>query len=127
MVENPENGIYNATGPSKQLRVGGMLDQIKAALISNATVTWVTEDFLTRQKVEPWSDMPVWTGRESGLARAKIDRALSKGLTFRSLAETARNTLAWFTSQPRDRQAKLRAGLAPEHETQVLAAWKKEV
>jgi len=127
MVENRETGIYNATGPAKPLGMGGMLDETKAAMKSKATFTWVTEDFLTRQKVEPWSDMPVWTGRESGLARAKIDRALSKGLTFRSLAETARNTLAWFTSQPRDRQAKLRAGLAPEHETQVLAAWKKEV
>src|SRR5437016_3694241 len=60
MAENRKTGIYNATGPSKQLRVGGMLDQTKAALDSNATFTWVTEDFLTRQKVEPWSDMPVW-------------------------------------------------------------------
>src|SRR6266511_4101391 len=127
MAENRETGIYNATGPAKPLGMGGMLDQIKAALKSNTTFTWVTEDFLTRQKVEPWSDMPVWTGKESGVARAKIDRALSKGLTFRPLAETARDTLAWFKSQPPDRQSKLRAGLAPEHETQVLAAWKKEV
>ncbi len=126
MVENRETGIYNATGPSKQLRVGGMLDQIKAALDSNATFTWVMEDFLTRQKVEPWSDMPVWTGKDSGLARAKIDRALSNGLTFRPLAETAHDTLAWFKSLPQDRQSKLRAGLTPEREAEVLAAWKKE-
>jgi 2'-hydroxyisoflavone reductase len=76
--------------------------------------------------VEPWSDMPVWTGKESGLALAKIDRALSKGLTFRPLAETAGDTLAWFKLQPPERQAKLRAGITPEHETEVLAAWKKE-
>ena len=126
MVENRETGIYNATGPSKQLRVGGMLDQIKAALDSNATFTWVMEDFLTRQKVEPWSDMPVWTGKDSGLARAKIDRALSNGLTFRPLAETAHDTLAWFKSLPQDRQSKLRAGLTPGRETEVLAVWKKE-
>src|SRR5438876_12215277 len=126
MAENLETGIYNATGPAKPLGIGGMLDETKAAMKSNATFTWVTEDFLTRQKVEPWSDIPVWTGRESGLARAKIDRALSKGLTFRSLAETARNTLAWFTSQPQDRQSKLRAGLTPEREAEVLATWKKQ-
>src|SRR5438876_1114334 len=126
MTENRETGIYNATGPSKQLGVAGMLDQIKAALDSNARFTWVTEDFLTRQKVEPWSDMPVWTGKESGLARAKIDRALSNGLTLRSLTETAHDTLAWFKSLPQDRQSKLRAGLTPERETEVLAAWKKE-
>src|SRR5438093_11040700 len=126
MVENGETGIYNATGPAKPLGVGGMLDEIKAALKSNARFTWVNEEFLTQQKVEHWSDMPVWTGKDSGVARAKIDRALSKGLTFRPLAETARETLAWFKSLPQDRQSKLRAGLTPEREAEVLAAWKKK-
>jgi 2'-hydroxyisoflavone reductase len=126
MVENGETGIYNATGPAKPLGVGGMLDEIKAALKSNARFAWVTEDFLTQQKVEAWSDMPVWAGREGGLARAKIDRALSKGLTFRPLAQTARDTLTWFKSLPQDRQSKLRAGLTPEREAEVLAAWKKK-
>jgi len=126
VVENRETGIYNATGPAKPLGIGGMLDEIKVALKSNATFMWVTEDFLTQQKVQPWSDMPVWTGKESGLARAKIDRALSKGLTFRPLAETARDTLAWFKSQGRDRQAKLRGGITAEREAEVLTAWKKQ-
>src|SRR5438876_8962294 len=124
MVENRETGIYNATGPAKPLGIGGMLDGIKDALKSNAKFMWVTEDFLTQQKVQPWSDMPVWTGRESGLSRAKIDRALSKGLTFRPLAETARDTLAWFKSLPQDRQAHPKAGLSPEREAEGLAAWK---
>ena len=127
MVENRETGIYNATGPAKPLGIGGMLDGTKAALKSNATFTWVNEEFLTQQKVEPWSDMPVWTGRESGVARAKIDHALSKGLTFRPLAETARDTLAWFKSLPQDRQSKLRTGITAEREREVLEAWKKKV
>src|SRR5437588_12866416 len=126
MVENRETGIYNATGPAKPLGIGGLLDEAKAALNSNAIFTWVTEEFLTRQKVEPWSDMPVWTGKESGLARAKIDRALSKGLIFRRLAETARDTLAWFESLPQERQSHLKSGLSPERETEVLNAWKKQ-
>src|SRR6266705_1240581 len=126
MVENRETGIYNATGPAKPLAIGEMLDQIKAALNSDATFTWVTADFLEKQKVEAWSDMPVWTGEERGMARTNITRALAKGLTFRPLAETARDTLAWFKSQPQDRQSKLRAGLTPEHEAEVLAAWKKK-
>ncbi|HWY50408.1 MAG TPA: NAD-dependent epimerase/dehydratase family protein [Chthoniobacterales bacterium] len=126
MVENSEAGIYNATGPAKPLGIGGMLDGIKEAEKSNATLTWVDEELLTQQKVEPWSDMPVWTGKESGLARTNISRALSKGLTFRPLAETARDTLAWFKSLPPDRQSKLRAGLTPEREGEVLTAWKNK-
>jgi len=125
MVENRETGIYNATGPAKPLTIGGMLEQMKGALKANANLTWLSEDFLKQQKVEPWSDMPVWTGAGSGLARAKIDRALAKGLTFRSLGETAGQTLAWFKSLPQNRQSKLRAGLTSEREAEVLAAWHK--
>jgi 2'-hydroxyisoflavone reductase len=106
--------------------VGGMLDGIKGALKSDATFTWVSEDFLTQQKVEAWSDMPVWAGKESGIAKTKIDRALGKGLTFRPLAETARDTLAWFKSLPQDRQSKLKAGLTPAREAEVLTTWKKQ-
>jgi nucleoside-diphosphate-sugar epimerase len=126
MVENRETGIYNATGPAKPLSIGGMLTGIKTALNSSATFTWVPAEFLKQQKVEAWSDMPVWAGDELGMARTNINRALSKGLTFRSLGETSRDTLAWFKSQPPDRQSKLRAGLTGEREAEVLAAWKQK-
>ena len=126
MVENRETGTYNATGPAKSLGIGGMLDGIKRALNANAKFTWVPADFLKQQKVEAWSDMPVWTGEESGMARASISRALAEGLTFRPLADTARDTLAWFQSQPPDRQAKMKAGLSPEREAEVLAVWHKK-
>jgi 2'-hydroxyisoflavone reductase len=103
-----------------------MLDGIKGALHSDAKFTWLPADFLAQQKVEAWSDMPVWAGNELGLARTKINRALSKGLTFRPLPETARDTLDWFKSLPQDRQSKMRAGLTPEREAAVLAAWHKK-
>lgn len=127
MVENRETGIYNATGPTEPLGMGDMLNGIKDALNSDTKFTWVSEEFLTEHKVQPWSDMPVWIGKEDALSRTKIDRALSKGLTFRPLEVTARDTLAWFKSLPRPRQAKLRAGLTPEREAEVLSAWKKKM
>jgi len=128
MVEQRETGIYNATGPAKTLGVGEMLEGIKAANKSKANFTWIPADFLQAQKVEPWSDMPVWVppqGEEGGMGRINIQRALGKGLTFRPLAETARDTLAWFKSQSAERQAKLKAGLSTEREAEVLAAWHK--
>src|SRR6266516_3035766 len=122
MAENRETGIYNATGPAKTLGIGKMLDEIKDALNSKAKFTWVPADFLKQQSVEAWSSMPVWAGDELGLARTNINRALAKGLTFRPLAETTRDTLVWFKSLPQERQSKLRAGLTPEREAEVLAA-----
>jgi 2'-hydroxyisoflavone reductase len=130
MVENRETGIYNATGPAPRLGIGGMLDGIKGALNSNAKLTWVNADFLESHKISPWSDMPVWIpprGEEAGGNQVSIKRALAKGLTFRPLADTARDTLAWFKSQPAERQAKLKAGLTPEREAEVLMAWHKQI
>lgn len=127
MVEKRETGIYNATGPDKALGVGAMLEGIKAANKSNANFTWVNTDFLEAQKVAPWSDMPVWVpprGEEGGMGRISIQKAVGKGLTFRPLAETARDTLAWFKAQPPERQ-KLKAGISAEREAEVLAAWHK--
>jgi nucleoside-diphosphate-sugar epimerase len=126
MAENGETGIYNATGPAKPAGIGGMLNGIKTALKSNAEFTWTDEKFLTDQKVQAWSDMPVWAGAEDGVTRTNISRALSKGLTFRPLDVTARDTLAWFKSRPQDRQAHMKAGITPEREAEVLAAWKKQ-
>jgi 2'-hydroxyisoflavone reductase len=103
-----------------------MLDGIKTALNSNATFAWADAEFLKQQKVEAWSDMPVWAGDELGMSRANISRALAKGLTFRPLGDTARDALAWFKAQKPERQAKMRAGLTPEREAEVLVALHKQ-
>ena len=87
---------------------------------------WVNADFLKAQNVSEWSDMPVWVppvGEMKGFTSLSIQRALDKGLTFRPVADTARDTLAWFKAQPAARQANLRAGLGAEREAAVLTAW----
>ncbi|MEP7249742.1 MAG: NAD-dependent epimerase/dehydratase family protein [Spartobacteria bacterium] len=128
MVEQGATGIYNATGPAQKLTVGGMLEGIKTALGSDAKLTWVPADFLEKEKVAPWSDMPVWvppSGEEGGLGQLSIQRALDQGLTFRPLAVTARDTVAWFRAQPKARQ-KLEAGISAEREAEVLKKWRKK-
>jgi 2'-hydroxyisoflavone reductase len=129
MAETGATGVYNATGPATRLTISGMVDGIKNALGSNAKFTWAPADFLEKEKVAPWSDMPVWVppkSEDGGFSAVSIKRALDKGLTFRPLAETARDTLAWFKAQPKERQEKLKAGITPERETEVLAAWHKQ-
>ncbi|HEX4668263.1 MAG TPA: NAD-dependent epimerase/dehydratase family protein [Chthoniobacterales bacterium] len=128
MAEQGATGVYNATGPASRLTISEMLNGIKDALASPATFTWVPADFLEKEKVAPWSDMPVWVppiGEDGGMGTISIQRALDKGLTYRPLAETARDTLAWFKAQPKERQEKLKAGITKEREVEVLTAWHK--
>ena len=80
-----------------------------------------------QQKVSAWGDMPAWvpgTGDTAGFGLRSNRRAVAAGLTFRPLATTAKDALAWWKEQPEDRRAKPRAGIAPDREAQVLAAWK---
>jgi 2'-hydroxyisoflavone reductase len=126
MVEQREVGIYNATGPKTELGIGDMLKGIGKAIPSDAKLTWVDYEFLRSQKVRPWGDMPVWVppiGDSAGFSKTSIKRALAKGLTFRTLPDTAKATLDWFKTLPPERQAKLRAGITAEREKEVLAAW----
>ena len=127
MAETRTLGVFNATGPEHPQTMRGMLDGIGSALQSQARITWVATAFLAAQQVSPWSDLPVWVpgqGDTAGFARREIGKALSAGLTFRPLATTAADTLAWFKQQPPDRQANLKAGLTPSREAALLAAWK---
>ena len=126
MAEQGTVGTFNATGPNYKLTMGKMFDGIKAATKSNATFTWADADFLRAQKIRAWADMPTWVpprGDTLGFSQVNVQKAISKGLTFRSIDDTTKATLAWFHKQTPERQAKLRAGLTPERETAALAAW----
>jgi len=125
-AENGTMGTFNCTGPRSPLTIGEMLGGIRAVMSTDAHLTFVDADFLAEQQVRAWSDMPVWirpAGPTAGFMRRSIDRALAAGLTFRPLAETARDTLTFYQQQTPERQAALRAGLDPKREREVLALW----
>ncbi len=126
MLEQGETGIYNATGPIRPLTMAEMLYGIRAVTSADVRFTWADADFLDEHEVRAWADMPTWIpprdGAE-GFSRVNCAKAIGKGLTFRPLAETARDTLDWFKTLPEERQANLRAGIKPDREAEVLAAW----
>jgi 2'-hydroxyisoflavone reductase len=129
MAEQRAFGVFNATGPAQQLTMREMLAGVGAAVGPDAKLVWVPTRFLDAQNVSAWTDLPVWVpgqGDTAGFAHRDIRKALAAGLSFRPLATTSRETLAWFRQQPAERQAKLKAGLSPDREATLLAAWKAQ-
>jgi 2'-hydroxyisoflavone reductase len=127
LAENKTYGTFNATGPSTPTNIGEMLYGIKSVMTTDAKFVWVPHEFLTANKVRGWTELPVWVppaGGTAGFSRVDCSKAYKAGLTFRPLADTAKDTLDWYHKQPAERQAQLRAGIAPEKEKAVIAAWK---
>ena len=126
LAESKTRGTFNATGPKAPTSIAEMLYGIKAVTTSDARFTWIPADFLGANQVRAWSDMPVWVppaGTTAGFARIICEKASAAGLTFRPLADTAAATLQWYRARPAAEQEKARAGLPPDREAAVLAAW----
>jgi 2'-hydroxyisoflavone reductase len=126
LVEQRAYGAFNAVGPEHPMTMEEMLHGIKAATTAGAKLHWVPTSFLEQQEVSPWGDMPVWVpnaGDSVGFGQRSNRAAIAAGLTFRPLARTALDTLDWWAALPAERRATLNAGISPEREKQVLAAW----
>ncbi|MEJ2204906.1 MAG: twin-arginine translocation signal domain-containing protein [Gemmatimonadota bacterium] len=125
LVENEASGTFLATGPESPLTMAGMLYGIRAVTSSNVKLTWIPPEFLREHQVGAWIEMPVWvypSPEMQGFSAYDCSKAIAAGLTFRPLADTARDTLAWWNARPEEERT-LRTGLTPEKEAAILAAW----
>jgi 2'-hydroxyisoflavone reductase len=117
-------GNFNAVGPKDPLSMDAMLRGCQKVVGGKPTYTHVTPEFLEEQKV---GELPIWTSAKSGpyagYGAVSNARAVAAGLTYRPFETTVADLMAWFRSQPADRQAKLRAGLTREQETDLLKKW----
>jgi nucleoside-diphosphate-sugar epimerase len=110
-------GPFNATGPST---MGAVIDAAQRASPSAARAVEVDDEFLTREGVGEWMELPLWIDPSAPdwrhFMEVDASRAVAAGLAFRSLDDTAAATLA--DAAPVDG-----VGLAPKRERELLDAW----
>jgi 2'-hydroxyisoflavone reductase len=126
MIEGKRTGIFNANGLPGTLTMKLLLEECRNVSGSNASFTWVSEDFLLREKVAPWSEMPLWMPEKDapeleGFMFINSDKAVAAGLRFRDLNDTIRETLSWH--QRDNQNQKLKAGIDADKELAVLRHW----
>ncbi|MGI9054526.1 MAG: NAD-dependent epimerase/dehydratase family protein [Pyrinomonadaceae bacterium] len=126
MIEENATGIFNITSKPFELTFGKMLDVIKTATGSDAEFVWADEKFLNENEVAPWSEMPFYLPASNESDRnfltMNVNKALSKGLTFRPLQETVRDVLDWRKTQ----DFEMRAGISAEREKELLEKLHKQ-
>lgn len=121
MTEAQATGVFNATGMPTAM--GELLQTCVTTTGSDAQFTWVPEAALLEQKIEPWSELPLWVASETnpdmaGFGDVSIARAVTAGLQFRPSASTIADTLTWASTRPPDHT--WRAGLTRQRETELL-------
>ena len=123
LAEAGTTGTFNACGPDYPLSMDAMLYGCQAVTGGGMTLTHASPAFLDEQQV----GLPIWVPSKdnpyAGYGAVSNERAIAAGLTFRPLATTVQDLLAWFRSLPAERQAKLGAGITREKEAELLKAW----
>ena len=123
MIEREGAGVYNANGSPHDLTMGRVLEECKVVSGSDASFTWVADDFLLREGVGAWGEMPLWMPEEAapqmkGFMFVNCDKAIDSGLRFRALSDTIKDTLTWHETNRRNEG--LKAGLDPDKEQSLL-------
>ena len=121
-AEAGTTGVFDGTGHA--MPRSEFLAEMAAALGVDVTFTWVPQEFLAEQEVEPWAGpraLPVWLPlpEYAGLMTHDVTASYAAGLSTRPIGDTARDTLAWLRATP---DAKV-SGIGRDDEAEVLAAW----
>lgn len=125
MIEKNANGIFNVTSKSFELTFGKMLTEMKKTLKTKAEFVWVDEEFLTENKVAPWSEMPFYLPQSDeticDFLTMNVDKSLKQGLKFRPLRETIDEVFNWRKKQ----DFEMKAGISLERESELLRKFKE--
>lgn len=127
MAEEGIRGVYNVTGPAAPLSTAEFLYGLRATTGNPTRFTWVPWEFLETQGIRGGAQIAAWrapTGANLNYGRVSNARAQAAGMTFRPLAATAMDTLAWYRERVASGGPALRSGYSAEREAEVLAAWR---
>jgi 2'-hydroxyisoflavone reductase len=132
-IEKNIVGVFNATGPDKELSMKAMVEGVRKGVGSDVSFTWVDYKFLEAHGVQD-GQFPLYVqpeGDGAGFHRCNISRALKNGLKFRPVSDTAKVTLEWYKSLPAPTQGLVAPQFAKndkgeswlETEKKLLEAW----
>lgn len=122
-VENRISGSYNVCNPPGAVTIGELLETAKRVSGATTKIIWAPADFLDKNQALKGNEVPIWaptTGELAGATLVSSARAVAKGLRFRPVETTVRDTLAWHAQRPAEQQQKLRAGFTSERETELI-------
>lgn len=115
LAEQDVPGVFNAAGPASPIFHEQVMWGFRAFSASSCRLHWPEQALLDELGVDlPW----FWRGSESRHIDASA--SVAAGLSYRSLAESIRDTHSWWIAQDPDRRASARGWPTPEQERAVI-------
>jgi 2'-hydroxyisoflavone reductase len=117
-------GTFETPGPSRRDSRADLMAACVAATGSDASFSYVDDDWLATQDVRPWTEIPLWAPRSAApsVFAHHSEPAEAAGLSWRPLARTVADTWAWM-QRVGWRPSAVTPGLEPQRERELLAAW----
>jgi 2'-hydroxyisoflavone reductase len=115
LAEQDRPGVFNAAGPATPMNWEQVLQELARNAAQPVTVRWPTPAMLEAAKIR----LPFGSTLRPSFHVAS-EAAQAAGLRFRSLADSAAATLAWWNSLPPERRANAEGWPTREQEQQVL-------
>lgn len=128
LIEAKTAGVFNAVGPAESQDMYTFVEKASAAFDVDTELIQIDDyDFLKANKIPyliPWI-LP--EGNNWGSARVSNRHAIDKGLNFRPLTDTLRDTYDWWMSDSVSQAQRDKVMQAPDgvlmREAEVLADW----
>ena len=125
LIENRRTGVFNGVAAATTIPSRQFYETVQATLNPKATMVFV-DDYALLEKngisfSVPWIML---NGNNLHATSIASSKSAAAGLRTRPLAETLRDTAAWWPTVPEARRGKPRFAITPDVEARVLAAWK---
>lgn len=114
--ENDTPGIYNATAPGQLVSRENFMWGLRLSATAQSTMHWPTRELVE----DVGFSTPMFYNPPYSI-HADSSAAQQAGLTFRSFADTVRDTHEWWMSQSAERRASPRRWPGAEEEAAVIA------
>ncbi len=124
------SGSFNVTAPIGHATFAEFIDTCIAVTGVGTQAVWVDPDWLARQGVQQWTELPLWRTHR-GVWAVDSSRAVASGLRCRPLRDTVAETWQWMNSGGNAITGEGEAGRAADHglpaarEDDLVRAWQQ--
>jgi 2'-hydroxyisoflavone reductase len=120
-IEADDAATYGVVGPAEPVTTADVLGAARAAVAADTSFVWADEEWVRGLGGDHEKWFPMWHPHVPGFHSYDASKATASGLRPRPFERTIADTIAWDRARG---LPPLKAGLTPERERELLAAWR---